>query len=582
MIKFGANKIFRLQGDGNDEDIETIIARSRADQAKLMSDIKTAAEPATATAAAPSSAATPVKSSSSSSSSSGAAAIAEEDEDEAAVANSKLEISAVSAADAAGLDLTALSTPSKPAEVVVVDEVEEDQPLVGDAKEVDTPKRGLELEKSEQNSADTFDLGEEMLDVFEFGGTNFRKKGSAAKKRSSLELGQQWALELDGKKRERKATTVSVGGYEVLRANNYEMESDMGRPLEERDIGATFLPIKYRRFFSHEGFCHSCHDGGLLLLCDLCPRSYHLECLGLNREPRSFRCPQHSCKECQRNAIDAGGLLFRCIVCPVAYCEEHAPEEVEEAPDDRCPSLEALGYRPRSGCFWVICSQDCLKYHQEQKQLADAAAEAESKKRSPSKAKTAVWTSLHESVRNDLKSVLKPREKTSGKDKAEIVELDSIPGVHNALMRLNPRSPVVEALYEMLFGHEPRGRINGVKAVLAWRGLPPKATNDQIGKLYSAIVKELRMWNRPTLYTFCDLFGLCTRSPPTEITRGPRKGQMTIPEKRKFTPKDSASAIVHHIACFLMAPDEARRVLPTEKAGVPIPGIDVEGESADA
>jgi len=40
-----------------------------------------------------------------------------------------------------------------------------------------------------------------------------------------------------------------------------------------------------------------------------------------------WACPHHSCATCGRKAAAAGGLLFRCAVCPQAFCEDHLPAE---------------------------------------------------------------------------------------------------------------------------------------------------------------------------------------------------------------------------------------------------------------
>ncbi|KAH7281461.1 hypothetical protein KP509_36G048800 [Ceratopteris richardii] len=40
----------------------------------------------------------------------------------------------------------------------------------------------------------------------------------------------------------------------------------------------------------HEDFCAECGDGGDLVLCHLCPKAYHLDCVGLNRSPEHDWC----------------------------------------------------------------------------------------------------------------------------------------------------------------------------------------------------------------------------------------------------------------------------------------------------
>lgn len=61
--------------------------------------------------------------------------------------------------------------------------------------------------------------------------------------------------------------------------------------------------------------CQTCFDGGELLLCSSCPRSYHVDCLnakfkGLAKKPNFF-CPQHECADCEKKTTDAGGLIYR-------------------------------------------------------------------------------------------------------------------------------------------------------------------------------------------------------------------------------------------------------------------------------
>jgi hypothetical protein len=37
--------------------------------------------------------------------------------------------------------------------------------------------------------------------------------------------------------------------------------------------------------WSHDDVCMACGDGGQLLLCNLCPAAYHLECIGAHQAP---------------------------------------------------------------------------------------------------------------------------------------------------------------------------------------------------------------------------------------------------------------------------------------------------------
>eukprot|EP00808_Paulinella_micropora_P030077 g69080.t1 len=121
-----------------------------------------------------------------------------------------------------------------------------------------------------------------------------------------------------------------------------------------------------RMGFEHEDFCQLCKTPGELVLCNWCPLSYHPACIGFDSIPKGyFSCPHHSCAVCERKANEAGGLLFRCVVCPCAFCEDHQPVEAED--HDTCDRLEALGYKQPGSAFYIACSTSCIKYFKDWK-----------------------------------------------------------------------------------------------------------------------------------------------------------------------------------------------------------------------
>lgn len=103
------------------------------------------------------------------------------------------------------------------------------------------------------------------------------------------------------------------------------------------------------------------------LRCFFLLSTYHKECVGLARAPAGyFSCPQHKCAKCERNSQEAGGMLFRCVVCPCAYCEDDVPTEYEGRQDqDRCFELEQTGYAQPSSAFFITCSKACTDYYQQ-------------------------------------------------------------------------------------------------------------------------------------------------------------------------------------------------------------------------
>jgi len=122
-----------------------------------------------------------------------------------------------------------------------------------------------------------------------------------------------------------------------------------------------------KRKWEHNEWCHLCKVDGDLIKCNWCPRAYHMDCLGRDEKPKGyFSCPQHSCSVCNRKATEAGGLLFRCVVCPCAYCEDHVPSEHNSGRTDLpngCPELEEVGYVQPASAYYVCCSYSCDKYY---------------------------------------------------------------------------------------------------------------------------------------------------------------------------------------------------------------------------
>ena len=93
----------------------------------------------------------------------------------------------------------------------------------------------------------------------------------------------------------------------------------------------------------------SCTDGGELIECTVCPRAYHLQCVGLEAVPvGTYSCPWHSCWECGRKSSNVGGTLFHCMSCPQAYCFDCAPDECASTIFQSNTVLARPSYRGRS------------------------------------------------------------------------------------------------------------------------------------------------------------------------------------------------------------------------------------------
>ena len=212
-----------------------------------------------------------------------------------------------------------------------------------------------------------------------------KKKKKTKKKRENYRgIADAWIEEIatSGSSRKRKERFVQIDGHTVLKQNMYSMSQ--GEPsVYEKELCSSrkqkkakvrsFQTFKGRqvagRDYDHQTFCQSCLvGGGDIIFCDRCPAAYHLSCLGLTeKDMKAFTfgwsCPHHSCKTCGRKAAAVGGLIFRCEMCPTAYCEDHLPNAARERITNKCKRFLALGqHHPKQACF-LLCSKECEIYY---------------------------------------------------------------------------------------------------------------------------------------------------------------------------------------------------------------------------
>lgn len=119
----------------------------------------------------------------------------------------------------------------------------------------------------------------------------------------------------------------------------------------------------------HQDYCEVCQQGGEIILCDTCPRAYHLVCL----EPELEEAPEGkwSCPRCEGEGIKEqeedehmefcrvckdGGELLCCDQCPSAYHPHCLNPPLKTIPDGdwHCPrcSLEPLIGRVQKILTW--------------------------------------------------------------------------------------------------------------------------------------------------------------------------------------------------------------------------------------
>jgi SWI/SNF-related matrix-associated actin-dependent regulator of chromatin subfamily A member 5 len=195
-------------------------------------------------------------------------------------------------------------------------------------------------------------------------------------------IADEWAeyMEKHGGKRESKETVVKVGGHNV---SKWSLEAEKGG--ESAAAGAGDGKKMGRSDVVQDMYCIMCGDegaseaeGGLLVGCAIggCQRAMCPPCKETQTLAGSgigAHCPQHRCTGCSRDSSRAGGLLFRCLSCPKAFCDKclhsdsakqrclHAglpPGEYDYEPVDRTDMLEALNFIPRAHEY-IRCYECC-------------------------------------------------------------------------------------------------------------------------------------------------------------------------------------------------------------------------------
>ncbi|KAL1307979.1 hypothetical protein HN51_049893 [Arachis hypogaea] len=80
-------------------------------------------------------------------------------------------------------------------------------------------------------------------------------------------------------------------------------------------------PPKYFPTGENDNICSVCHYGGNLILCDQCPSSFHVTCLGVEKVPDGdWFCPSCRCAICGKSKIEEKeGDFLVCIQCEHKY-----------------------------------------------------------------------------------------------------------------------------------------------------------------------------------------------------------------------------------------------------------------------
>ena len=207
------------------------------------------------------------------------------------------------------------------------------------------------------------------------------KKHSKVKQTSSLTvIADEWSRE---QRRVGKNTTVIIDGHvvskESTRCADWEAVPTMAgkdprlaEPKREKkaeiinqEVEST--PLCFSDSANYVQQCQVCWDGGDLILCSSCPRSYHYACLNRDFKAKSkgkmqFHCPQHQCVDCEQNTGNAGGMIYRCRWCDAGYCEDCLDWDKTELLGENLKEYELLSFPAVSQAFYIKCSS-CHDHH---------------------------------------------------------------------------------------------------------------------------------------------------------------------------------------------------------------------------
>ncbi|XP_010253777.1 PREDICTED: uncharacterized protein LOC104594923 isoform X3 [Nelumbo nucifera] len=133
----------------------------------------------------------------------------------------------------------------------------------------------------------------------------------------------------------------------------------------EDDKHKSFIAESYGRIkrnlpgYKSDHICSVCHYGGTLLLCDQCPSSFHLNCLGLKDVPNGkWFCPSCQCGICGNSEFN--GNIEQFTEKTILYCDQY-----------HVGCLKRKGHAKLESCpkgNW-FCSKNCEKIFMELRKL---------------------------------------------------------------------------------------------------------------------------------------------------------------------------------------------------------------------
>ena len=192
------------------------------------------------------------------------------------------------------------------------------------------------------------------------------KKHHKAKESGFDGIAQEWSRE---SRRVGKNTTVMVDGYEVSKESLNCGAWEAVPTMAGKDPRLAEAKREKKPDVVNQEQCQVCWDGGDLILCSGCPRSYHYGCLDRDFKAKSkgkmhFHCPQHQCADCEQNTTNAGGMIYRCRWCERGYCEDCLDWDKTDLLGENLKEYELSGFPAVQQAFYIKCP-NCHDHHLE-------------------------------------------------------------------------------------------------------------------------------------------------------------------------------------------------------------------------
>ena len=175
-----------------------------------------------------------------------------------------------------------------------------------------------------------------------------------------------------------KNTTVMVDGFAINKESLTCGDWEAVPTMAGKDPRLAEPVREKKAAINSQDVCQHCWDGGEVVTCRSCPRSYHLKCLDKPFKHKAvgahFFCPQHECVDCQAKTAEAGGLMYRCRWCERGYCEDCLDWEAVKLIGATIPEYEMLGFEGQDNAWYIECPT-CIRSCEANEEDAERVAE---------------------------------------------------------------------------------------------------------------------------------------------------------------------------------------------------------------